>query len=215
MYKYGINPKELINIRNLIIKDIKSNNKVDNPIENMTLQIYFDMIKECMLGVTDENGVVRNSWGETFLSENRKRDIRLLSSIEVAKMFMDGRGLFSDHFNSNLTQGKHHYGTWDNIDFNSQNKWYHEDRLNDVEWFKECVLCIGHAGHPTECLCCGNFNPFMYEDNKWCLIFGTFSRVDYYTLKSYYYMKNNNLPVFIYKPEQYLTNSQLKKLNLL
>ena len=53
-YKYGITPKELALARKYIIKDIKSNNYIEKPIENMTLQVYFDMIKECMLGAADE-----------------------------------------------------------------------------------------------------------------------------------------------------------------
>ena len=44
-YKYGITPKELRLARKLIMEDIRSNNKIVNPIENMTLQTYFDMIK--------------------------------------------------------------------------------------------------------------------------------------------------------------------------
>ena len=66
MYKYGITPQELKEARKLIIQDIRSNNKVVKPIENMTLQMYFDIIKECMLGATDENGVVVDPWGNTW-----------------------------------------------------------------------------------------------------------------------------------------------------
>ena len=59
-YKYGITPQELKEARKFIIRDIKSNNKVDNPIYNMTLQDYFDMIKECMLSLIDADGIVKD-----------------------------------------------------------------------------------------------------------------------------------------------------------
>ena len=101
MYKYGITPQELSKARKFIIQDIKSNNKVEKPIENMTLQDYFDIIKECMLAFIDENGVVRDMFGETWNSEIRKQDIRKLKSKDVSEIWQDGRGLFSIHGNIN------------------------------------------------------------------------------------------------------------------
>lgn len=212
MYKYGITPQELSKARKFIIQDIKSNNKVEKPIENMTLQVYFDMIKECMLGACDKNGVVIQLWGANWVSENRKKDIRNLPSIEVAKTWMDGRGLFTEHFNGQLYNTKKHYGNWENIGQHEQNQWYHEDRLNDPLWFKECVSVIGHAGHPTECQGCGNFNPVEYEENKWYLDFDMFSRSDFYTLKGYLHFKEKNIPAFIYGAQNYLTPKQINKL---
>ena len=212
MYKFGITPKELYKVRKLIIKDIKSNNKVDKPIENMTLQIYFDMIKECVLGSCDENGIVIDPYAGNWYGEAKKQDVRKQPAIEVAKAWMDGRGLFTEHFNSSLWKDEKHQGNWDNIDQHDQNQWYHEDRLNDPLWFKECILVIGHAGHPTEMITCGNFNPYEYEENKWCMRFGTFSRSSYYALKGYLYMKEKGLPVFLDSSEMYLTKKQLNKL---
>lgn len=212
MYKFGITPKELYKVRKLIIKDIKSNNKVDKPIENMTLQVYFDMIKECVLGSCDENGIVIDPYAGNWYGEAKKQDVRKQSSIEVAKAWMDGRGLFTEHFNSSLWNDEKHQGNWDNIDQHDQNQWYHEDRLNDPLWFKECILVIGHAGHPTEMVTCGNFNPYEYEPNKWCMRFGTFSRSSYYALKGYLYMKEKGLPVFLDNSKMYLTKKQLNKL---
>ena len=212
MYQYGITPKELYKARKLIIKDIKSNNKVDKPIENMTLQVYFNMIKECMLSTIDENGVVIDPYGGTTWFSKEKIDIRKLSPIEVAKKWMDGRGLFTEHFNGQLYGNKKHYGNWENIGDRDQNQWYHEDRLNDPLWFKECVSVIGHAGHPTECRGCGNFNPFEYEEDKWCIRFGTFSRSSYYALKAYLYLKDKGFPVFLDESTMYLTKKQMEKL---
>ena len=212
MYKFGITPKELYKVRKLIIKDIKSNNKVDKPIENMTLQVYFDMIKECVLGSCDENGIVIDPYAGNWYGEAKKQDVRKQPAIEVAKAWMDGRGLFTEHFNSSLWKDEKHQGNWDNIDQHDQNQWYHEDRLNDPLWFKECILVIGHAGHPTEMVTCGNFNPYEYEENKWCMRFGTFSRSSYYALKGYLYMKEKGLPVFLDSSEMYLTKKQLNKL---
>ena len=212
MYKYGITPQELSKARKFIIQDIKSNNKVEKPIENMTLQVYFDMIKECMLGAADENGVVFHPWGDNWVSKRRKQDIRKVSSVEVARIWMDGRGLFYEHFNGQLYGDKKHYGNWPNINSHEQNQWYHEDRLNDPLWFKECVSVIGHAGHPTECQGCGNFNPVEYEENKWYLDFDMFSRSDFYTLKGYLHFKEKGIPAFIYSAQNYLTPKQINKL---
>lgn len=211
-YKYGITPKELALARKYIIEDIKSNNYIEKPIENMTLQVYFDMIKECMLGAADENGVVFHPWGDNWVSKHRKQDIRKVSSIEVARIWMDGRGLFYEHFNSQLYGNKKHYGNWSNINPHEQNQWYHEDRLNDPLWFKECISVIGHAGHPTECQGCGNFNPVEYDTDKWYMDFDTFSRSDFYTLKGYLHFKKIGIPAFIYGAQVYLTPKQIEKL---
>ena len=80
------------------------------------------------------------------------------------------------------------------------------------KWFKECILVIGHAGHPTEMITCGNFNPYEYEENKWCMRFGTFSRSSYYMLKGYLYMKKKDIPVFIDGAKEYLTKKQQENL---
>lgn len=212
-YKYLVTPAELKEARKLIIQDITSNEKVDNPICNMTLQDYFDLIKECMLSICNENGLVVDPFNIKWYSESRNQDIRKQSSIEVAKAWMDGRGLFTEHFNTSICGlFDHHYGTWNSIGPHEQNQWYHEDRLYDPLWFKECVMCIGHAGHPTEMTTCGNFNPVEYEPNKWCIRFGTFSRSSYYMLKGYLYMKKKGLPVFIDGAKEYLTIKQRQKL---
>ena len=211
-YKYGITPQELKEARKFIIRDIKSNNKVDNPIYDMTLQDYFDMIKECVLGSCNEKGIVTDPYFGNWCSKVKKQDVRKQSSIEVAKAWMDGRGLFTEHFNSSLWKDEKHQGNWDNIDRHDQNQWYHEDRLNDPLWFKECVLVIGHAGHPTEMITCGTFNPYEYEPDKWCMRFGTFSRSSYYMLKGYLYMKKKGIPVFIDGAKEYLTKKQQENL---
>lgn len=210
-YKYLVTPAELKEARKLIIQDIKSNNKVDNPICNMTLQDYFDLIKECMLSICNENGFVVDPFDIKWYSESRNQDIRKQSSVEVAKAWMDGRGLFTEHFNSQLWADEKHQGNWDNIGQHDQNQWYHEDRLNDPLWFRECVQVIGHAGHPTEMTTCGNFNPVEYEPNKWCMRFGTFSRCSYYMLKGYLHLKKKGIPVFIDGAQGYLTLKQKEK----
>lgn len=211
-YKYGITPAELKEARKFIIQDIKSNNEVVNPIYNMTLQDYFNIIKEFMLGLCDENGLVIDPYFGTWSSYKYSRDLRTLTSEQIARDWMDGRGLFTEHFNGQLYGNKKHYGNWPNIDAHEENQWYHEDRLNDPLWFKECISVIGHAGHPTETLKAGNFDPVEYEENKWYLEFGTFSRSNWGCLKGYLYMKKKGLPVFIYAAQEYLTNKQIKDL---
>ena len=212
MTKYGITPKELSKARKLIIKDIKSNYDTEHPIENMTLNIYFDMIKEAILGCVDKNGVVTDQWGGIWNSYIRKQDIRKMTSEEVARAWMDGRGLFSEHANSQLQFDQKHVSWWPNIGFHENNQWYHKDRLDSPSWFKECVFCIGHGGHPTECLLCGGFSPVEYEKDKWQIWIGTFRPCDYYVLKMYIHMKNKNLPVFIYNGIKYLTGKQKENL---
>lgn len=215
MYKYGITPKELSKVRKLIIQDIRSNNKVEHPIMDMTLQDYFNVIKECMLGATDENGVVLHPWGDSWGSKSRKQDIRLVPPIDVARLWMDGRGLFSEHFNGSRLGDTKNFGKWEDIGQHDQNQWYHEERLTDINWFKQCIHgSIGAAGHPTENLGAGNIVPVEYEPDKWYIMFGTFHRGHYYTLKGYLHMKDRGLPVFIYAGHTYLTPKQQTQLQL-
>lgn len=212
-YKYGITPAELKEARKFIIQDIKSNNEVVNPIYNMTLQDYFDIIKECMKAFIDENGVVKDMFDKTWYSEAKKQDIRNMSAIEVAKAWMDGRGLFSEHCNGQLMINETHYGNWSDIAWTEHNQWYHEDRLNNPLWFKECVSVIGHGGHPTENMMISNVNPHEYETDKWYISFGSFSRSHFGTLKAYLYLrKNTKIPAFIYSGQYYLTQTQIEKL---
>ena len=216
-YKYGITPQELKEARKFIIRDIKSNNKVDNPIYNMTLQDYFDMIKECMLSLIDADGIVKDQFDEAWYSERRKNDIRKLSSKEVAELWMDGRGLFTEHCNGNNKDIN--YGYWPDIGDRDHNRWYHKDRLDDPLWFKQCTQgSIGAGGHPCENLMISNIYPVMYEEDKWYIVFGSRAN-DYGVLKAYLHCKKDmNIPCFIYGADRYLTEkqkNQLKKENLL
>lgn len=216
MYKYGITPKELAKARKLIIADIRSNNKVEHPIMDMTLQDYFNVIKECMLGATDENGVVLHPWGDNWGSKCRKQDIRLVPPIDVARLWMDGRGLFSEHFNGGTYGDKKTvYGNWEHLGQHDQNQWYHEERLTDINWFKQCIHgSIGAAGHPTENLGAGNIVPVEFAPDKWYILFGTFHRGHYYTLKGYLRLKDRGIPAFIYAAHTYLTPKQQTQLQL-
>ena len=74
-YKYGITPQELKEARKFIIRDIKSNNKVDNPIYDMTLQDYFNMIKECVLGSCNEKGIVTDPYFGNWCRKEKKQDV--------------------------------------------------------------------------------------------------------------------------------------------
>ena len=122
---------------------------------------------------------------------------------------MDGRGLFTKHFNGNKFKSQQDYGTWEDISDRDQNQWYHEDRLDDINWFKQCTQCsIGTAGHPCECIAAGSIYPVMYEEDKWFIEFGMFSRSDYYALKAYLRLKKLEIPVFLDNAEMYLTNKQ-------
>ena len=212
-YKYGIEPKRLAKIRRIIMNDIINENYCENAIDKMTVRKYFEIIKEAVLGCCDENGVVIHPYGDTWSSKCRKQDIRKQSSIEVARTWMDGRGLFTEHFNSQLMSDEQHYGSWENINPHEQNQWYHEDRLDDPMWFMECYQVIGHAGHPTENMLFGNFNPVYHKySDCWTFEFGLFSRSDFYALRAYEYLRSKHLPVYIYVAQTYLTDKQKVKL---
>lgn len=209
MYKYGITPQELRQARKFIIEDIRSNNKVSNPIQNMTLQTYFDIIKECMLAFVDENGIVRDMFGKSWESSRRATDIRELPSKDVAEFWMDGRGLFTKHFNNSSSKN---YGDWPDITRNAQNQWYHEDRLNDSRWFKQCTQCgIGSGGHPCENIMISNIYPVMFDEDKWYIEFGSRAS-NYGVLKAYLRLKEIKIPAFIWGTQRYLTQKQIDSL---
>ena len=52
----------------------------------------------------------------------------------------------------------------------------------------------------------------MYEEDKWFIEFGMFSRSDYYTLKAYLRLKKLGIPAFISNAKMYLTNKQINEL---
>ena len=211
MYKYGITPQELKEVRKLIINDIIHNNFVENPIEFMTLRKYFEIVNGIILSACDKNGIVRDQFGNTWYSEFKNQDQRNIDPIAIARSWMDGRGLFSEHFNGNDTNLQ--YGDWDNLGQHDQNQWYHEDRLDNPCWFKQCVRCgIGAGGHPTECLTVGNIVPVYETCECWTIRLGGYRSNDYYVLKAYLFLRKRHIPVYIYGAQKYLTNKQLNRL---
>lgn len=209
--KYGISPIELKEARKLIIKDIIYDNFVENPIEFMTLRKYFQVIKGVILSACDKDGVVRDRFGKTWYGESKNEDQRNIDPIFTAKSWMDGRGLFTEHFNGN-TDGTE-YGDCPNLSQHDQNQWYHEDRLDNPSWFKQCVLQgIGAAGHPTECLTVGNITPSYEKCECWTIRLGGAHSSDYYVLKAYLFLRKHNVPVYIYSAQRYLTNKQINRL---
>lgn len=224
-YKYGIAPKELKEIRALILKDAKIVRKqelnvsfnwiyedVPNKIKNMTLKIYLDAVKDMMLAYINENGQVLNWNGEIF-SKYRIGDIRAQSTEQVARDWMDGRGLFTPHCNGqHFDRNFKNFGDWPDLDWRDENLWFHEDRLDDPAWFKQCVLgSIGCGGHPCETIA-GSLYPCWCDNDEWVLIFGPFARCSYYMLKGYHNMKKQGWPVFILGAEEYLTPKQRESL---
>ena len=195
------------------INDITNNNCVEEPIKDLTLRKYFHLIAGCILGACDKNGHITGPDGKLYWwnGERKTQDMRTLDPIYVARMWSDGRGLFTEHFNTNSDKT---YGDWENIGPHSQNQWFHEDRLDDVNWFKQCVLGgIGRCGHPTELLTSGNFTPIYHEEaDEWTLRFDMFSRNDYYTIKSYIFLRQFKVPAYIYGAQTYLTEKQINAL---
>lgn len=208
MRVYGIPKKNLSLIRKFIIKDLKNNNSLDNYIEDLNLQTYLYINKEIILANIDYTN------GKLLLditSNKYQYDLRCLNTLEICKKLMDGRGLFTEHFNGN-NRDKIILGDWDKIDSNSLNYWYHEDRIYDPLWFKQCVCGgIGAGGHPTENIC-GNVYPVNIENsNKWYILLSEVHSCTLYKLNAYLRLKQLNIPVLLANSEKYLTDTQIKK----
>lgn len=211
MYKYGISPEELKQARKLIIKDIVNENYVEFPIEYMTLRKYFEIIQGVVFSVCDQNGIVHNQFGKTWYGDLNTQDQRNIELITLAKIWMDGRGLFTEHFNGMTADTK--YGDWPNLGQHDQNQWYHEDRLDDPCWFKQCVLHgIGAAGHPIECLIVGNIYPVYEKGECWTIRLNGHRTYPYDMFKAYLFLRRHHVPVYIYGAHVYLTPKQQKML---
>ena len=217
MFKYGIKPILLKKIRKLIIEDLGNNNLPSFFIKNMTLNEYLDICKEVVLASINPN--TGKLYNPTFTGEEisyyehsiYSKDLRTIDRDKLLFSFMDGRGLFTEHCNNNNKNIK--LGNWDNIDSLSMNKWYHEDRLDDPLWFKQCVFFgIGACGHPTESFC-GHIYPVNIENtDNWYILLSDVRSVDSYKLMAYFHLKNIKIPVILQDSIKYLTPKEQKSL---
>lgn len=165
------------------------------PIENMTLNDYFQAIKEAIVALCDEDG----NYLDIF--DNGKPLYNIYTSPEeyVLNRVMDGRSLFHSDY------GDPH-GLLNDIN--------HDDPLA----FKDWVCRAQWGGHPFE-TCFGDFVPqCIYNDgcnfrtrlklkeiskksldeeysNKWLLLFSTSHRNDEYAMRCFIRLRRLNYPV--------------------
>jgi hypothetical protein len=137
---------------------------------------YLKLTKQIVL-INSDNGIYKNISGD-------KINLKRLSVIKCAERFMDGRGLFSEHFN----RAGH-----------KRNKWFNEKELKNPAWLKHCVVSgIGASGHPTE-TSAGNFDIHYKNSNmknfECYFMFSQAHRYTFGTLKAYLYLRNKGVPV--------------------
>ena len=108
---------------------------VPQPIENLTLSKYFELIKEIELAFSDENGISRR-----YGYEGRNVNFRDMSAEDVARRTLDGRQMFHSD-----------YGQPEGILAD-----YDHDCSKAFKWW---IFHYTQFGHPWE-TSVGNFNPY-------------------------------------------------------
>jgi len=191
---------------------------IPEPIQNLTLNRYFEIVQEAMLALCDNNGVYR-SWYETSAQINYKK----MTPLETAKICMDGRSLFHSDYGDPC-------GLLGDIDPNNPKK------------FKWWVCNAKWGGHPWETKF-GNFDPYPIKKNEfknmniylrqspfdkekidrsqyytdmWLLFFSTGHRCTPFALRCFIHLQNIGLPVIWiygenevkYLTKRYLVNSK-------
>lgn len=175
---------------------VKQSKKIDiNPIIKMTLSHYYNVIKEAMLALCEENGDFIDIY------DTGKPLFNVYTSPEdyVLRRVMDGRSLFHSDY------GDPH-GVLNDID--------HNDPIAFKDW-----VCNAHwCGHPFETMF-GDFVPYCiyndgynfssrrkkgiieilatdveYSDN-WLLLFSTAHRNDEYAMRCFIRLKKLGYPV--------------------
>lgn len=175
---------------------VKQSKKIDiNPIVKMTLSQYYNVIKEAMLALCEENGDFIDIY------DTGKPLFNVYTSPEdyVLRRVMDGRSLFHSDY------GDPH-GVLNDIDH------------NDPVAFKDWVCNAHWCGHPFETMF-GDFVPYCiyndgynfssrrkkgiieilatdveYSDN-WLLLFSTAHRNDEYAMRCFIRLKKLGYPV--------------------
>ena len=91
MYKYGITPQELKDARKLIIQDIRSNNKVIKPIENMMTRVVESKMMQKMYKNLDARLADTNNKKVASLLKSKKRlteGVVALFSVLICQYFI-------------------------------------------------------------------------------------------------------------------------------
>ncbi|MCL2443779.1 MAG: hypothetical protein FWD13_10010 [Treponema sp.] len=167
----------------------QANGIISKPIHKLTLNRYFEIVREAMLALCENNGLFRN-WYKTSTQINYKE----LSPKEAAKICMDGRSLFHSDYGDKC-------GLLGNIDH------------DDPAAFKWWVCNARWRGHPYETKF-GNFDPcpirnINYQNRScivendqsafysdyWFLCFSTGHRCTPAAFRGYIHLSELGLPV--------------------
>ena len=167
--------------------------KLPRPIENLTLNKYFELVKE-ILEFTDQ-AFVLNGFSKRFGYEDRLVNFKDMEPEEVARRTMDGRQMFYSDYG-------HPEGVLADRDHDSP------------EEFKWWLFNYVHLGHPWE-TSVGNFNPgFLwkqgynhknvgydkknyqqYASNKWVFYFSRCHRNTVYAMRAFIRLRKLGYPV--------------------
>ncbi|MCL2880767.1 MAG: hypothetical protein FWF29_11015 [Treponema sp.] len=167
---------------------------VPKPLNNLTLNRYFKIVREAMLALCDDDGNYRD-WGGFSGSRNYKK----MTPLQTAKVCMDGRSLFHSDYGDVC-------GLLGNID------------PKDPVKFKWWVCNARWGGHPWETKF-GDFVPYpikikgqkshyrgtpfldidedlsQYYTDQWLLFFSTSHRCTPFALRSFIRLREQELPV--------------------
>lgn len=171
--------------------------ELPKPIENLTLNKYFALIKEIELSFCDENGV-----SQRYPYNDRVVNFRDMDAETIARMVMDGRQMFHSDYG-------HPEGIL--VDRN-------HDSPEEFKWWY-CNSSI--SGHPWETII-GNFYPcilwktgYNFENsgnkkmdykettsNKWIFYISSAHRCTIYGFRAFIRLRKLGYPV-IWQPGQY------------
>lgn len=160
------------------------------PVEDLTLNKYFELIKEIELSFCDDNG-----FSKRFGYEDRLVNFRDMEAEEVARRTMDGRQMFHSDYG-------HPEGILADYDHNS------------AEEFRWWLFNYFHLGHPWE-TAVGNFNPCFlwkqgynyqnvgydkkiyekYASNKWIFCLSRCHRCTVYAMRAFIRLRKLGYPV--------------------
>lgn len=163
---------------------------VPQPIENLTLSKYFELIKEIELAFCDENGISRR-----YGYDGRNVNFRDMSAEDVARRTLDGRQMFHSD-----------YGQSEGILAD-----YDHDCSKAFKWW---IFHYTQFGHPWE-TSVGNFNPYPlwksgynhknvgydkknYEkhvSDKWIFYFSRCHRNTVYAMRAFIRLRKLGYPV--------------------
>lgn len=190
--------------RKLAYKFLLKQSKIADltPIENLTLNQYFKIIKEALVALCDEDG----NYLDLFDGKAPLYNLYTSSDEYILRRVMDGRSLFHSDYGDS-------YGLLNDIDH------------DDPHAFKDWVCNAKWGGHPFE-TSFGNFVPqCIYNDgynfrarsktkdinpkpldeefsNKWLLVFSTAHRNDEYAMRCFIHLRKLNYPVIWYVDDE-------------